>query len=65
MRNAVPRLFLYALLMTLKACGLAGQARLLAAAMIKGSKMTDVVMLAMGLGFFVIAVAYVVACDRL
>jgi len=27
--------------------------------------MTDVVMLAMGLGFFLIALAYVAACDRL
>jgi hypothetical protein len=51
--------------MTLKACGLAGQARLLAAAMIKGSKMTDAVMLSMGLGFFLVALAYVAACDRL
>jgi hypothetical protein len=29
------------------------------------AQMTDVVMLAMGLGFFVIALAYVAACDRL
>jgi len=28
-------------------------------------KMTDIVMLAIGLGFFVIALAYVAACDRL
>jgi len=27
--------------------------------------MTDIVMLAMGVGFFVIALAYVAACDRL
>jgi len=27
--------------------------------------MTDIVMLAIGLGFFVIALAYVAACDRL
>jgi len=27
--------------------------------------MTDVVMLAMGIGFFIIALAYVTACDRL
>jgi len=27
--------------------------------------MTDIVMLAMGLGFFVVALAYVAACDRL
>jgi len=27
--------------------------------------MTDLLMLAMGLGFFVIAVAYVTACDNL
>jgi len=27
--------------------------------------MTDVVMLAMGLGFFLIALAYVTACNRL
>jgi hypothetical protein len=59
-------LFLYAIVKDLKACGLAGQARPLAAAMIiKGSKMTDAVMLAMGLGFFLVALAYVSACDRL
>ncbi len=28
-------------------------------------KMTDIVMLAMGIGFFIIALAYVAACDRL
>ena len=28
-------------------------------------EMTDLLMLAMGLGFFVIALAYVTACDRL
>jgi hypothetical protein len=28
-------------------------------------KMTDIVMLAMGIGFFVVALAYVAACDRL
>jgi len=27
--------------------------------------MTDVVMLALGIGFFIIALAYVAACDRL
>jgi len=27
--------------------------------------MTDIVMLALGVGFFVIALAYVAACDRL
>ncbi len=32
---------------------------------IQGLKMTDLVMVAMGLGFFVIALAYVAACDRL
>jgi hypothetical protein len=29
------------------------------------SKMLDVMMLAIGLGFFVLALAYVTACDRL
>ena len=28
-------------------------------------EMTDIVMLALGVGFFVIALAYVAACDRL
>jgi hypothetical protein len=31
----------------------------------EGSKMLDVMMLAIGLGFFVLALAYVNACDRL
>jgi len=32
---------------------------------LRGIKMTDLIMLAMGLAFFAIALAYVTACDRM
>jgi hypothetical protein len=31
----------------------------------EGSRMLDVVMLAIGLGFFALSVGYTIACDRL
>jgi hypothetical protein len=40
-------------------------AHLLRSTFLKGSDMFDLILLAMGLGFFALSIAYAYACDRL